>query len=59
LDHNVLREPEFRVRVPYEYAVMAWEYLAEQHRLGKLKIMPYQRYNPYESEDYADMREVA
>ncbi|HEY8310028.1 MAG TPA: hypothetical protein VIG47_05695 [Gemmatimonadaceae bacterium] len=55
----MLREPEFRVRVPYEYAVMAWEYLANQHEIGKLKIMPYTRYNPYESEDYTDIREVA
>jgi hypothetical protein len=58
-DHRFLGEAPFKVRVPYDYAVMAWEFLMMKVQQGEIIVKPTARYSPYDNPDYEDVRGAA
>lgn len=50
LDRNILGESKFRVRVPYDRALTAWNLV-----VANTKTLPFQRYNPNHNSDYSDI----
>lgn len=50
LDNNLIGTSQYRVRVPYDRALTAWNLV-----VANTKIRPYMRYNPDHNMDYADV----
>lgn len=58
-DHRFLGEAPFEVRVPYEPACMAWDFVFEKFEKREIKSRPAFRFNPYENPVYAELRGAA
>jgi 5-methylcytosine-specific restriction endonuclease McrA len=54
LDLNIIGEAHFKVRVPYDRALFAWNLV-----VANTKVPPPARYNPTVNDDYADIRSAA